>query len=464
MVSPATPPPLPTEPRAPRWVRATLALLAALPPAVAAWLLIGEGWRSDPHGAFIQRVLFAADRGRLELLGFEYPPLPFLLLLPSPTDYWAVALGAFGLMGLAWYVVDECTSRRTILPYLLLLAILWTPLGLHFTAGNFNEALGLAALFVGWRHYRRWWSTRRTIHGLYTGLWLGLAFYSSPLGLGLALIAGAILPVLFPRLQIPPFASQMVLLVFPGFAATVTWAYLSWVFTGRVAFPFTPWERDSPAILELLRWTIPYLVVSAAALVRPKATTAGMLLPFLLLAAATQTGWHFSLAFAATLLMLVAIVALPRDVSRLQRWSLVVLAAGQAVASWWFIPLPTPSDADRRDRAVAQALAVAPPRSILVDDRRADGLLKWVPSLDAYLTTRDIGFDLAVGMPREAVQYVLVTEDADGLSLDAARHPPAGFVEDWSWSGYTLYRLPNAPRLPVRFSAAIAPPARGLLR
>lgn len=462
MASADTLPP-PAEPRAAWWVRALLALLAAAPPAVAAWLLVGQGWRSDPHGAFLQRVLFAVDRGRLELLGFEYPPLPFLLLLPSPTDGWAILLGAAGIAALAWYVVDECTDRRTLLPYLLFLAVIWTPLGLHFTAGNFNEGLGLAALFVGWRHYRRWWSTRKTIHGLYTGLWLGLAFYSSPIGLALALVAGAVLPILFPRLQIPPFSSQMVLLVFPGAAATVTWAYLSYVFTGRVAFPFTPWERLSPSVLEILRWTVPYLVVSAMALIRPKATTAGMLLPFLLLAAATFTGWHFSLAFAATLLMLVAIIALPADLPRSRRWMLASLGAAQAVAAWLWLPWPTPTEADRRDRAIAQALAVAPPRSILLDDRWAEGLLKWAPSFAPYLTTRDVGFDIALALPENSVRYVLVTGDDDGLTLDADRHQPEGFVQEWSWEGYTLYRRPSAPRLPVRFDAVIAPAARGLL-
>jgi len=79
------------------------------------------------------------------------------------------------------------------------LSLLWTPIGIHLIAGDFNEAIGLFALFVGWRHYRRWWATRKTIYGLYTGLWLGLAFYTSPLGLGLALVAGAILPLIFPH-------------------------------------------------------------------------------------------------------------------------------------------------------------------------------------------------------------------------------------------------------------------------
>ena len=214
MASPAMDPS--AEPAAPRWVRTLLALAVVLPVVVAAFLLMQAGWRSDIHGAFLSRVRFAENRGQLQLLGFEYPPLPFLLLLPWPDDIWIIALGAAALFGLVWMVLGDCTWQRSMLPLLLLLSVLWTPIGVHLVAGDFNEAIGLFALYVGWRHYRRWWATRKTIHGLYTGLWLGLAFYTSPLGLGLALVAGAILPLIFPRLQIPPFASQLVLLVFPG--------------------------------------------------------------------------------------------------------------------------------------------------------------------------------------------------------------------------------------------------------
>src|SRR5690606_36048300 len=147
--------------------------------------------------AFLQRVRFALDRGRLELLGFEYPPLPFLLLIPSATITATWVLGGLAVAALAWLVVDECTERRSILPLVLLVAALWTPIGMHLVIGDFNEAIGLLALFIGWRHYRRWWSTRQTIHGLRTGLWLGLAFYTSPLGLAVALVAGAVLPLVF---------------------------------------------------------------------------------------------------------------------------------------------------------------------------------------------------------------------------------------------------------------------------
>ena len=456
MASPAIAPP--RSPVAPYWVRGLLSAVAAAPLLVAGLLLARDGYLSDTHGAFLSRVLFAVDRGQLELLGFEYPPLPFLMLLPWPTVTLAMILGTLAVFSLAWLVLNDCTTRRSILPFILFLAAIWSPIGVHLVASDFNEAVGLFALYGGWRHYRRWWETRKTIHGLYTGLWLGIAFYTSPLGLGLALIAGAILPLLFPRLQIPPFASQLVLLVFPGVAATATWAYLSWVFTHRVAFPFSPWEPQSPGFVAIVTWTLPYLLVACFALLKPKATTAGVLLPFVLLVGANKVGWHFSLAFAVVLLTLVAIIATPADLDRPQRALLGGAAILQAIAAWMLVPWPEPTPLDATNRAVATALAPAPPRSILIDDRYASGLLKWAPSLSPYLTTRDTGFEVALAEPGAAVQYVLVTPDDEGLSLDADTRPPAGFQADWSWSGYTLYRRAGAAQLPVRYDRAISRP------
>lgn len=444
------------EPRAPRWVRGLLAVAVAAPLLVVGLVLSQGGWRSDIHGAFINHVLFATDRGQLQLLGFEYPPLPFLLLLPSATDTWAMLLGAMAVFGLAWLVLSDCTARRSMLPFVLLVGMLWTPIGVSLVASDFNEAVGLFALYLGWRHYRRWWETRRTIHGLMTGLWLGLAFYTSPLGLALALIAGVVLPLVFPRLQIPPFASQLVLLVFPGVAATATWAYLSWVFTHRVAFPFTPWEPASPGFLTILLWSIPYLLVVLIALRRPKATTAGVVLPFVLLVAANRAGWHFSLAFATGLLTLVAIIALPMDLGRWRRSAVAGAVMVQAALAWWLVDWPRTTRDDLSARAVAEALSTTPARSILIDDRWATRLFKWVPSMAPYLTTRDAGFEIALADPGAKVRYVLVTPDDEGLSLDADIRPPVGFVVDWSWGDYTLYRRPDVPRINVRYDAVLS--------
>jgi hypothetical protein len=203
----------------------------------------------------------------------------------------------------------------------------------------------------------------------------------------------------------------------------------------------------------VLLWTLPYLGVALLALLRPRATTAGMLLPLLLLWVANRSGWHFSLAFAVVLLTLVAIVGLPRDLPVAVRALVGTLAIGQAVIAWLTWPMPALRDDDLAARTVATALASAPDRSVLIDDRFAPLLLKWAPSLEPYLTTRDTGFELAVAQPMVTVRYVLVTADAEGLTLDADRRPPAGFVRAWSWRGYTLWRHPDAVAPPLAFDA-----------
>jgi len=186
-----------------------------------------------------------------------------------------------------------------------------------------------------------------------------------------------------------------------------------------------------------------------------------VLLPFALLVVANRVGWHFSLAFATGLLTLVAVVALPRDLNKLQRAIVFTAAVGQAIAAWWLLPWPRVTAEDRAAHAVAEALSHAPDRSILMDDRFAPRLLKWAPSLAPYLTTRDVGFDLALSDPATKVDYMLVTTDADGLTLDADVHPPTGFVVNWSWSGYTLYRRADVAGLPVRYDAVLGAEAGG---
>ena len=41
-------------------------------------------WLSHHHAHVIEKALLVLDRGRLELIGFFYPPLPFLLMLSWP--------------------------------------------------------------------------------------------------------------------------------------------------------------------------------------------------------------------------------------------------------------------------------------------------------------------------------------------------------------------------------------------
>jgi hypothetical protein len=154
-------------------------------------------------------------------------------------------------------------------------------------------------------------------------------------------------------------------------------------------------------------------------------------------------------------LSLVAIVSLPRQLPAAVRALIGTVAIAQAVIAWLVWPAPQRTAEDVAARAVAESLQDAPPRSILIDDRQAERLLKWAPSIKPYLTTRDTGFELAMAQPLNTVRYVLATREGDGLTLDLHRRPPAGFERAWSWQGYTLWRHPEAPVPPLRFDALV---------
>lgn len=164
------------------------------------------------------------------------------------------------------------------------------------------------------------------------------------------------------------------------------------------------------------------------------------------------------------LLTLVAIVALPQAMSPAVRALVAATAVVQALAAWVWVPFPQQTADDRAAHAIATAMASAPARSILVDDRYAAGVLKWAPSMAPYLTTRDAGYEIALADPRRVVEYALVTPDDDGLTLDADVRDLPGMVEDWSWNGYTLYRRTDAPRINVRYDALMEASANGSRR
>lgn len=77
-------------------------LIFSLPFLVAGYFATGHHFLSNHHAHLIEKALIAVDRGRLELIGFVYPPLPFLLLLPWPTAMLASALAALAAGTTAW--------------------------------------------------------------------------------------------------------------------------------------------------------------------------------------------------------------------------------------------------------------------------------------------------------------------------------------------------------------------------
>src|SRR2546428_634200 len=70
-------------------------------------------WLSHHHAHVIEKALLALDRGRIELIGFVYPPLPFLLLLPRPSPAFAGLLGA-GCGALVVWILSRALGRLSL--------------------------------------------------------------------------------------------------------------------------------------------------------------------------------------------------------------------------------------------------------------------------------------------------------------------------------------------------------------
>ena len=51
---------------------------------------------------------------------------------------WNVVVPALAVFGLAWQVLSDCTTRRSLLPFVLLVGMLWTPIGISLVASDFN--------------------------------------------------------------------------------------------------------------------------------------------------------------------------------------------------------------------------------------------------------------------------------------------------------------------------------------
>ena len=133
-----------------------LGLLLALPVGVAALALVQEGYLSHANAAYLGKVYTALDRGKLETLGFSYPPLPLLLLLPWPSPWAPAVLGALAL-GLGFgLLLTEARRRSEPLLLVLFAGFLLSPAPFYLVAEDLAQTLGLVFLWWAWTFYRRW--------------------------------------------------------------------------------------------------------------------------------------------------------------------------------------------------------------------------------------------------------------------------------------------------------------------
>ena len=414
-----------------------LGLLLALPVGVAALALVQEGYLSHANAAYLGKVYTALDRGKLETLGFSYPPLPLLLLLPWPSPWAPAVLGALAL-GLGFgLLLTEARRRSEPLLLVLFAGFLLSPAPFYLVAEDLAQTLGLVFLWWAWTFYRRWLDEGLSFHLFASGLVLGAAVYTTPIALPLGLFFALGLG-LFRRLEPPAWAAASLVLLFPLLSTLFAWGYLSWTFTGETAFLYAALPKETPSLGTVLLASPAYLGMGLLILLRPRASFLLYPVPILLFLALPPLGFGYTLPLAVGLLFLFALGGLPRLAlgPRIRAVGLG-LALLQAALGWALLPSPEPPP-DALERAIGQALAQAPPRSILADDRESYRLLAWAGTARPFLLPPDAGFTLALSAPSLYVDRVLVCPGAGALYRRYGEDDPPGFREVWRYKGCRL--------------------------
>ena len=414
-----------------------LGLLLALPVGVAALALVQEGYLSHANAAYLGKVYTALDRGKLETLGFSNPPLPLLLLLPWPSPWAPAVLGALAL-GLGFgLLLTEARRRSEPLLLVLFAGFLLSPAPFYLVAEDLAQTLGLVFLWWAWTFYRRWLDEGLSFHLFASGLVLGAAVYTTPIALPLGLFFALGLG-LFRRLEPPAWAAASLVLLFPLLSTLFAWGYLSWTFTGETAFLYAALPKETPSLGTVLLASPAYLGMGLLILLRPRASFLLYPVPLLLFLALPPLGFGYTLPLAVGLLFLFALGGLPRLAlgPRIRAVGLG-LALLQAALGWALLPSPEPPP-DALERAIGQALAQAPPRSILADDRESYRLLAWAGTARPFLLPPDAGFTLALSAPSLYVDRVLVCPGAGALYRRYGEDDPPGFREVWRYKGCRL--------------------------
>jgi hypothetical protein len=128
-------------------------------------------------------LVFKGTEQKLATIGFVWPPIPTLLILPLTLiqplvrTWLAPVIVSASCMSVAGVVTNQiarmCNLSRAW-RYLLVLLFATNPLILSFGANGMSEAVLIAATLVGFYWFIRFWSTDRNTHLILSGLFMGL--------------------------------------------------------------------------------------------------------------------------------------------------------------------------------------------------------------------------------------------------------------------------------------------------
>ena len=418
-------------------------LLAAFPLIALGFYAVDMGYLSDAHAGFLAKSYLAADRGRLELVGFYYPPLPLLLILPFHTVKAPVLFGSLALGAVFAYAIMEALTKRLYLVALAVLFLALTPPVYQLAMEDFSQAIGLLFLWLAWRLFDHWTEEKIAAYSFMAGLFFGLAVYSVPMALPMAFLAAlAAGPV--RKLSRNAWAAAALVIIFPALIGALIWAYLAWTFTDDLAFLYQVFRYKSvwyPDLLFLL-YAVVFFLTNRKALW--ELAVIGLTLPV-----STLFGFGFTRGFALAFTGLFPLVNMQKKAPMLAQAALLVGAVLQFLAYHYAYPLvPKPTNEQLIQREIGKSLAQAPDYSILTDDLTTYPYIAWSETSRPYLLPADGGYEMALSAPRTFVDYIFTCPDQSRLYRLFSYREPEGFVAAWRYRGCIFYREKDAPPLP----------------
>jgi len=445
------------------------------------YLLAGEigyslGFLSHDHAHLLAKALMVRAAGRLEWLGFVYPPLPVLALIPFPTVHVAILLTAVCGGIIAWMVWLQLGRLRLDLwaRVGILLGVMAACSSIYLASQNLSAVLALVLFLLAWPKFLAFTRFHQADAGFIAAIIMGVAFFASfyaPLfALGFTLLAP-----FFARLRSPQQGLAFILtLIFPTLGVIGAWMYLAWLFTGNPSsFLYDPGSsllalfRPDEAFLsgramvsELFKRLLQaplYLGVGVLVAWKQPGRVLVYLLPTMVMVAAWAMGWVFPLAFSIALLTLFALIGLPPEFPRRFQWLLLLGAVLQMVLSWLGTPIGeealwkkamfngTLPEVMVEEPVIGQYLARLPCGSVLADDREAYRLIARAGTACPFVLPAYPKYGLALGQPARFVQYILISENRNewlgSLSQRFIRGPALGFETVMRWKAWRLDAL-----------------------
>lgn len=425
--------------------------LLTLPYAALAVLLLQQHALSDTAAFLLEKIYLVMATGRLESIGFVYPPLPFLLLLPGHSPEWLELISVVTAGLLVTLLLREL-MRTDLNRWLVVLiggSIFFNPEFMHLATQDMPDMLGFLFLFLAFVNYEKYVDDRLIVFAFQAGLWLSAAFLATPSALYFLPAFVLLLPFYSVGYSWRGVLSAAGVLAFPTVAAIFIWAYLSWLFTGQVAFAY-PELYFHKAFFSDWLWAVPIYWGTALVLVfRSPLRLLVHLVPLIMIVFSPSLGLASDAALAA-LFTLFAISGMPR---RIPAWGNAVLLVAVCLQLLTAVPnMRNLQDKDlkespRLDLAVARALARAPAGSVLTDDRQTYKLVALAGTARPFLLPAESRYAIAELQPARFCSYVLVGDmPATGL-FEFVHHAPRDMVLEARFGNYLLYRRRNAPPL-----------------